>query len=50
MAVDKDRPGDFNQSLMELGATLCIPTKTPLCEKCPVKESCIAYNEVIICF
>lgn len=32
-------PGDFNQALMELGATICVPRK-PLCARCPVAESC----------
>ena len=38
-------PGDFNQSLMELGATICSP-KTPKCPLCPVREVCRAYAEV----
>lgn len=33
--------GDFNQALMELGATVCFPTK-PECEKCPVAFTCRA--------
>ena len=33
-------PGDFNQSLMELGASLC-SVKTPNCRNCPLKSSCI---------
>jgi len=33
-------PGDFNQSLMELGAVICIPVGKPLCEKCPVQKLC----------
>ncbi len=36
-------PGDFNQSLMELGATVCIP-KNPNCLLCPVREVCTAYQ------
>jgi A/G-specific adenine glycosylase len=32
-------PGDFNQSMMELGATVCTPSK-PLCERCPVAVFC----------
>ncbi|XP_005105692.1 adenine DNA glycosylase [Aplysia californica] len=43
--VDPDRPGDFNQSMMELGATVCTPT-TPACEQCPVKSLCRAYSKV----
>jgi len=32
-------PGDWNQAMMELGATLCIP-KSPLCPLCPVAQFC----------
>ncbi|NXL43774.1 MUTYH glycosylase, partial [Podilymbus podiceps] len=39
--VDRSRPGDFNQALMELGATVCVP-KGPLCGECPVKQHCRA--------
>jgi A/G-specific adenine glycosylase len=35
------RPGDFNQALMELGATLCTP-RNPTCLLCPVKNICQA--------
>lgn len=37
-----DRPGDFNQALMELGAMVCIPNGAPKCEECPWKEFCLA--------
>ncbi len=40
-----DRPGDFNQSLMELGATVCLPNGKPLCDKCPVMHLCKAFKE-----
>ncbi|KFW09045.1 A/G-specific adenine DNA glycosylase, partial [Fulmarus glacialis] len=43
--VDKSRPGDFNQALMELGATVCVP-KAPLCGECPVKQHCRARRRV----
>ncbi len=33
------RPGDWNQALMELGATVCVP-QNPLCLLCPVRTSC----------
>lgn len=35
--------GDYNQALMDLGATLCTP-KNPTCEKCPVSILCCAYK------
>jgi A/G-specific adenine glycosylase len=41
--VPKTRPGHFNQAIMELGATLCIP-KTPRCGECPVALHCWANN------
>ncbi|RMC08607.1 hypothetical protein DUI87_14855 [Hirundo rustica rustica] len=43
--VDSSRPGDFNQALMELGATVCVP-KAPLCGECPVKQHCQAWRRV----
>lgn len=36
-------PRNFNQALMELGATLCLPKK-PLCLLCPIQENCKAYR------
>jgi A/G-specific adenine glycosylase len=43
--MPEDRPGDFNQSLMELGATVCLPNGKPLCEQCPVMHLCKAFHE-----
>ncbi|HEX6939857.1 MAG TPA: A/G-specific adenine glycosylase [Longimicrobiales bacterium] len=40
--VPPDRPGDFNQALMELGATVCTP-RAPACDRCPVKAMCRAH-------
>lgn len=37
--------GDFNQALMELGATVCLPNGAPLCESCPAKGFCRAHLE-----
>ena len=37
------RCGDFTQSLMELGATVCLPNGAPHCKECPLHEDCIAY-------
>lgn len=36
-----DRPGDYAQALMDLGATICTP-KSPKCSLCPVSEMCLA--------
>ena len=38
-------PGDFNQAMMDLGATVCLPNGAPLCEKCPAAEFCRARRE-----
>lgn len=42
--IPKERPGDFNQAMMELGAMVCLPNGEPHCEKCPLKEKCQAYR------
>jgi len=39
--VPDDRPGDFNQALMELGATVCTP-RSPKCDACPIATFCRA--------
>jgi A/G-specific adenine glycosylase len=39
--LDARHPGDFNQALMELGATVCRPV-LPSCERCPVDRFCSA--------
>ena len=39
--LDRERPGDWNQALMELGATVCTPRK-PACEVCPLRSTCRA--------
>ena len=38
----QDRPGDFTQALMELGATLCGPKGQPDCDHCPMADLCRA--------
>ena len=40
----EDRPGDFNQSLMELGAMVCLPNGAPRCGSCPVQHLCLGYH------
>jgi len=42
--VDPARPGDFNQAMMELGATVCTP-REPSCLLCPVRGHCRAFEE-----
>jgi A/G-specific adenine glycosylase len=39
--ISSRRPGDFNQALMELGATLCTP-RAPECSRCPLRDACRA--------
>ena len=43
-ALDEENPGDHNQAMMELGATVCTP-KNPTCDACPIAESCAAFAE-----
>lgn len=40
-----DRPGDFNQAMMEIGACVCIPNGAPHCSECPLSEICKAHLE-----
>lgn len=42
--IPSNRPGDFNQALMDLGATICLPNGVPLCQKCPLCGHCRAYE------
>ena len=44
--VPSHRSGDFAQSLMDLGATVCRP-RNPLCVSCPLQESCKGYRQGI---
>ena len=39
--LDRERPGDWNQALMELGATVCTP-RNPGCDACPLRSGCQA--------
>ncbi|HEY6770055.1 MAG TPA: A/G-specific adenine glycosylase [Candidatus Sulfotelmatobacter sp.] len=43
--LDARRPGDFNQAMMELGATVCTP-RSPACLACPVIEMCATRGEL----
>ena len=43
--IPLDAPGAFNQAMMELGATVCLPNGAPLCGRCPVSGFCRAFQE-----
>ncbi len=43
--MPQDKPGDFNQALMELGATVCLPNGKPKCEDCPIAFGCLGYQQ-----
>jgi A/G-specific adenine glycosylase len=43
--LNQRRPGDFNQAMMELGATVCLP-KQPRCAACPVSTGCATRGEL----
>jgi A/G-specific adenine glycosylase len=45
--LDRERPGDFNQAMMELGATECTP-RGPACLTCPVVELCATRGEMAV--
>lgn len=44
-AIDRDRPGAWNQAMMDLGATVCLPNGAPLCGLCPARAFCAARRE-----
>lgn len=43
--IPADRPGAFNQAMMDLGATVCLPGGMPRCEACPVAAFCGAHRQ-----
>lgn len=43
--IDRARPGAWNQAMMDLGATVCLPNGAPLCAACPARAFCAAYRE-----
>jgi A/G-specific adenine glycosylase len=45
--LPKGRPGDFNQAVMDLGATVCLPGASPRCEACPLTAYCAGLREGI---
>lgn len=43
--LDPERPGDFNQAMMDLGATVCTPS-SPKCGECPIQRYCRTKGQV----
>ncbi len=46
-SMPADCPGEFNEGIMELGETVCLPKGRPLCEKCPLMELCQGHRQGI---
>ena len=44
LAIDAARPGAYNQAMMDLGATVCLPNGAPKCALCPARTLCEAYK------
>src|SRR5699024_5032145 len=40
--------GTFNEAIMELGETICIPNGEPLCDRCPLANICLAKKENLV--
>ena len=47
--VPAEKPGEFNQALMELGALICLP-KNPSCQDCPLSDDCLAFKNQVQAF
>jgi A/G-specific adenine glycosylase len=45
--LDKKNPGEYNQAIMDFGATVCKPM-VPACIDCPVKKICVAFNSGLV--
>ncbi|MDQ6903844.1 MAG: A/G-specific adenine glycosylase, partial [Bacteroidota bacterium] len=45
--LDKNDPANYNQALMDFGATICKPA-LPLCDACPLQKECVAYKKDLI--
>lgn len=42
--IPEREAGRFNQALMELGETVCVPNTAPACDRCPLRRECKAYS------
>ena len=45
MEIIPNEAGDFNQGMMELGETICLPKGLPKCLECPLNQDCLAYKK-----
>lgn len=45
LTLPQDQPGDFNQAMMEIGATVCLPNGAPKCNECPLQPHCRGYQQ-----
>lgn len=45
LVMSGEHPGDYNQAMMDIGATVCVPNGAPHCEECPLNQFCRAYAE-----
>ena len=45
--IDTKQPSDYNQAVMEFGATMCTP-KSPSCESCPLASNCLAFQAKVV--
>ena len=45
--IHKDRPGDFTEALMDLGAKIC-KVRSPKCVICPLSKNCKTFKKDII--
>jgi A/G-specific adenine glycosylase len=46
-SIDRERPAQYNQAIMDLGALICKPSN-PQCDLCPLKGSCISAHDPIV--
>ncbi len=46
--LPQKRVGDFNQALMELGATVCLPNSKPKCHECPWEKMCLSFQNDVV--
>lgn len=47
-AMPRERAGDFNQSLIEIGATVCVPGGPPKCRECPLYSLCLGRKQGLL--